>query len=145
MRPYFDSGVITKWYIPEPNTADALALRDRFDPPVWLTSLHRIELTAAWRLKVFRKEVPAFTITGVLADFHADVAQGIFITPSVQDAEVSRLAEDLADQYSAVLGTRSLDILHVAWALAAESTHFITGDERQARLAEAVRLPVVRL
>ena len=145
MRPYFDSGVITKWYVPEINTPAALALRTRFDPPIWLTSLHRIELTAAWRLKVFRKEVAAFTITGVLADVHADVARGIFVNPSAQDEEVSRLAEDLADQYCALLGTRSLDILHVAWALAAESTHFVTGDERQARLAEAVRLPVVRL
>lgn len=145
MRPYFDSGVITKWYVPEINTPAALALRKRFNPPVWLTSLHRIELTAAWRLKVFRKEVAAFTITGVLADFHADIAQGIFVAPPVKDNEVSRIAEDLADQYCAVLGTRSLDILHVAWALAAESTHFVTGDERQARLAEAVRLPVVRL
>jgi predicted nucleic acid-binding protein len=145
LRPYFDSGIITKWYVPEPNTADALALRDRFKPPVWLTSLHRIELTAAWRLKVFRKEIPAFTITGVLADFHADVSAGIFVTPPVKDGEVARIAEDLADQYCALLGTRSLDILHVAWALAAESSHFVTGDERQARLAEAVRLPVVRL
>lgn len=145
MRPYFDSGIITKWYVPEPNTAAALALRQRFDPPIWLTSLHRIELTAAWRLKVFRKEVAAFTITGVLADFHADVAQGIFVKPTVSEDEVARLAEDLADRYCALLGTRSLDILHVAWALAAESTHFVTGDERQARLAEAVRLPVIRL
>lgn len=145
MRAYFDSGVITKWYIPEGKTPAALALRDRFKPPVWLTSLHRIELTAAWRLKVFRKEIPAFTITGVLADFHDDMTQGIFVNPSVAESEVYHLAENLADQYCALLGTRSLDILHVAWALAAESTHFVTSDERQARLAEAVRLPVVRL
>jgi hypothetical protein len=145
LRPYFDSGVITKWYVPEPNTPAALALREKFSPPIWLTSLHRVELTAAWRLKVFRREVAAFTITGVLADFHADVSRGLFVSPSVEENEAARVAEDLADQYCALLGARSLDILHVAWALVTESTFFVTGDERQARLAEAVRLPVVRL
>ena len=145
MRPYFDSGVITKWYVREADSDAALALQRRFAPPAYLSSLHRVELTSAWRLKVFRKEVPAFTITQVLADFHADVACGLFVAPAVDDGEVARVAEDLADQYSALLGTRSLDILHVAWALVAESTDFVTGDERQARLAETVRLRVTRL
>ena len=145
MRAYFDSGVITKWYVPEANSAAALRLRNRFEPPVWLTGLHRVELTAAWRLKVFRKEIPAHTITAVLADFHADVSVGLYLPPKVEEGVVMSLAEDLADQYCAPLGTRSLDILHVAWALALEATDFVTADERQARLAEAVRLPVTRL
>jgi predicted nucleic acid-binding protein len=80
LRPYFDSGVLTKWYVPEVNSAAAL-----------------------------------------------------------------RLAEELANEHNAALGTRSLDSLHVAWALAVEATQFVTGDERQARLAKAVRLPVTRL
>jgi predicted nucleic acid-binding protein len=145
LRPYFDSGIITKWYVPEVNSATALRLRDRFEPPVWLTGLHRLQLTAVWRLKVFRKEIAAHTITAVLADFHADVALGLYLPPSVEESLVMELAENLADQYCAPLGTRSLDILHVAWALALEATDFVTADERQARLAEAVRLPVTRL
>lgn len=145
MRAYFDSGVITKWYVREANSEAALRLRERFSPPVWLTSLHRLELTAAWRLKVFRKEAAGHTMTAVLADFHADIATGIYTPPPVEEPVVMRLAEDLADRYSAVLGTRSLDILHVAWALAAKTDDFVTADERQARLAEAVRLRVTRL
>jgi len=129
----------------EANSDAALKLRKRFSPSVWLTSLHRLELTSAWRLKVFREEAEVETISAVLADFHADVEAGVYVPPPVDEAVALRLAEDLADRYSALLGTRSLDTLHVAWALAAEAADFITGDERQARLAEAVRLRVTRL
>jgi len=36
-----------------------------------------------------------------------------------------------------------MDILHVAAAEHLDCSHFITGDQRQARLAEAIGLPLV--
>jgi len=36
-----------------------------------------------------------------------------------------------------------MDILHVAAAEHLDCNHFITGDQRQARLAEAIGLPLV--
>lgn len=44
MTVYFDSGLITKRYLPEPDSEAALKLRDRFEPPSPLTHLHRLEL-----------------------------------------------------------------------------------------------------
>ena len=50
---HVDTGILTKWYLPEADSAAPLALRDRFSPPAFLTSLHRLELTNAWQLKIF--------------------------------------------------------------------------------------------
>lgn len=47
MTAYFDTSVITKWYLPEPDSVDALRVRARFAPPAALTHLHRVELVTA--------------------------------------------------------------------------------------------------
>jgi len=44
---YVDTGILTKWYLPEADSQKALAIRDRFSPPDVLTSVHRLELTNA--------------------------------------------------------------------------------------------------
>lgn len=54
-------------------------------------------------------------------------------------------AERLSALHSERLGTRSLDILHVAAALVLGSTEFLSLDERQTRLARAAGITVPRL
>jgi hypothetical protein len=51
-------------------------------------------------------------------------------------------AERLSALHSETLGTRSLDILHVAAALVLGSSEFLTFDARQAALAKAAGLKV---
>ncbi|MCP5542890.1 MAG: PIN domain-containing protein [Akkermansiaceae bacterium] len=51
-------------------------------------------------------------------------------------------AERLSATHSEKLGTRSLDILHVAAALVLGSTVFFTFDKRQAKLGKAAGLKV---
>jgi predicted nucleic acid-binding protein len=46
----------------------------------------------------------------------------------------------LARKHTALLGTRTLDTLHVAAALELKSERFLTFDERQAKLAKAIGL-----
>jgi predicted nucleic acid-binding protein len=48
----------------------------------------------------------------------------------------------LVQKWTAKLGTRSLDIMHVAVAVALSSDTFLTFDERQGKLARAARLAV---
>ena len=50
---------------------------------------------------------------------------------------------NLAQQHSARLLCRSLDILHVACALDLACDRFVSGDDRQLRLARATGLKVV--
>ena len=140
---YVDTGIVTKWYLPEADSTSALALRDRFAPPAILTRMHRLELANAWRLKVFREEFLPEAVELASDDFNADIRAGLWYCPAEPLDEVYSRAEALAASYSDRLGARSMDILHVAAAELLGCSHFLTGDRRQARLAEAIKLDLV--
>ena len=140
---YLDTGILTKWYLPEPDSTTAIALRDRFLPPAFLTSLHRVELNNAWQLKVFRDELSADAIALAWEFFASDIQAGLWHVPVEPWAEIHSRAASLAEEHSSKLGTRSMDILHVAAAEHLDCSHFLTGARRQARLAEAIGLPLV--
>jgi predicted nucleic acid-binding protein len=142
---YFDSSVITKWYLPEPDSAAALTLRARFRPPATLSHLHRVELVTAWQLKIFRREATEATVTQALADLAADVQAGVWQAPAYDLLDVYAQAEALSRRHSAKLGARTLDILHVAAALVLGEQDFVTNDDRQGDLAKACGLRLTRL
>jgi len=48
---YVDTGILTKWHLPQTDGNNALAIRDRFSPLALLTSLHRMDPTNAWHLE----------------------------------------------------------------------------------------------
>jgi hypothetical protein len=54
-------------------------------------------------------------------------------------------AAELSRSYTPKLGTRSLDVLHVACAVELRLRHFITFDERQGKLAAAAGLKLIRM
>ena len=110
-----------------------------------LTHLHRVELTTAWHLKVFRKEIRLAVVAQALRDLADDVEAGVWETPRYDLMDVHAHAEALARQHAAALGTRTLDVLHVAAAVSLGATAFVTGDRRQASLADAAGLRVTRL
>jgi hypothetical protein len=119
-----------------------LRLRARFDPPAVLTHLHRVELSAAWHLKAFRRELDRATVARALDDLESDVEAGVWAPPAYDLVEVHARAESLARDHAPTLGTRTLDILHVAAAVLLGAPHFVTGDRRQAALARAAGLEV---
>jgi predicted nucleic acid-binding protein len=55
---------------------------------------------------------------------------------------VLKRSADLSRKHTPKLGTRSLDVLHVASALELGMKRFVTFDEPQGRLASAVGLKV---
>jgi predicted nucleic acid-binding protein len=142
---YFDTSVITKWYLPEPDSGAALRTRARFALPVVLTHLHRVELVTAWHLKVFRNEIPRGIVELALGHVEADVVAGLWELPVYDLVDVYSQAESISRQHTAMLGARSLDVLHVAAAIILAASAFITDDDRQARLARAAGLRVTML
>ncbi len=107
--------------------------------PLLLTSLGELELTNALQLRRFRKEVRPQEVRAAYAAFRADVRNGILsIRPLPAAAHTQALR--LALRWTARIGTRALDILHVAAALALEAEAFHTFDSRQERLAKAAGL-----
>jgi predicted nucleic acid-binding protein len=113
--------------------------------PLPYTWLHQLELRNALRLRVFRREITPAQRDASLNTLLADVAAGVLAPASPPLAEVMLEAERLSALHSETLGTRSLDIMHVAAALTVGLPHFLTFDARQAALARRAGLKVPAL
>ena len=145
MKAYFDTSIVTKWYLPEPDSPLALRVRARFSPPSLLTHLHKLEMVTAWQLKVFRQEITQSVVDQALGHLQDDIAAGIWEMPTYDLVDVFSQAELLSRRHTATLGARSLDILHASAALVLSASAFVTADERQAALARAAGLRVTML
>lgn len=78
----------------------------------------------------------------VRESFFQHLAAGIFrVEPLVPEAWEKAL--DLARRHSAKLGTRTLDLLHVAAAIVLRAEVLYTFDDRQRKLAHAERLRIL--
>jgi predicted nucleic acid-binding protein len=75
----------------------------------------------------------------------SDLATGVFAHATAAWPEVLLEAERLSAGHSETIGTRSLDILHVASALVLGAEQFATFDTRQGTLARAAGLRVPAL
>ena len=72
----------------------------------------------------------------------ADLADGLLAPmPDSWDKLIPQ-AESLVEHHTSAIGSRSLDILHVASALVSGATEFCTFDARQRRLAQLAGLCV---
>ena len=70
-----------------------------------------------------------------------DVRNGVLSQKPFSSSTID-LARQLSLKYSALLGTRALDVLHIASALSLRATTFLTFDLRQRKLALAAKLRV---
>jgi predicted nucleic acid-binding protein len=93
-------------------------------------------------LAVFRGDLSAGDAALKKRLFLEDVANGIFIIMPVPASELFAKSVELADRHSARLGTRSLDLMHVAAALLLKAETFFSFDERQRKAAKLERLKV---
>ncbi|MBI3784138.1 MAG: type II toxin-antitoxin system VapC family toxin [Deltaproteobacteria bacterium] len=142
MNTYVDTGFLCSLYAPDAHTRRVVARMRRQRLPLPFTWLHQIELRNALRLRVFRREITAAQREASLNMMLADLGSGVLVVAAPALAEVTTEAERLGAVHSEKLGTRSLDILHVASAVVLGSTSFLTFDRRQAALARASGLSV---
>ena len=141
MIAYADTGFLVSLYGQNDHSAAATALV-RSKPVFILTALGEAEFTNALELRVFRKEWRRREARLVHELFLQHQAAGIFRAQPLT-SEVWEKALVLAQRYSAKLGTRTLDLLHVASVLILRPDVFYTFDKRQQRLAKADRLRVL--
>lgn len=144
MTAYADTGFLCSLYARDAHTARAIARMQRQRLPLAFTWLHQLELRNALRLKIFRRDATVDQSTASVNAVLADLAAGVLRPAAPPLAEVGTEAERLSAQWSAKLGTRTLDILHVAGALVLGAKDFLTFDTRQAALARAAGLQVPR-
>ena len=141
MIAYADTGFLVSLYGRDDHSAAATALVTS-RPVFILTALVEAEFINALQLRVFRKEWRQREARSVHELFLQHQAAGIFRAESLT-SEVWEKALLLARRYSAKLGTRTLDLLHVASVLILKPDVFYTFDKRQRKLAKVEQLRVL--
>ncbi len=145
MTDYADTGFLCCLYAPDAHTARAISRMKRQKLPLPITWLHQLEFRNALRLRVFRGEIAQNQRDASLNAMLADLASGVLARAAVPMMDLTTEAERLSVLHSETLGTRSLDILHVAAALVLGLPGFLSFDHRQSKLAKAVGLRVPAL
>jgi predicted nucleic acid-binding protein len=105
-----------------------------------LTNFHELEFNNAIRLKQFRAEISEAEVLLIISKFNEHENKGIFYRPQLDWPNIFTRAIDLSQNHSKALGTRSLDILHVASALSIKADRFLTLDNKQSELANLAGL-----
>ena len=138
-----DTSFLISLYTADANSASAAAYTRSAALPFPLTPFGRLELVNAIHLRHFRSEITLREAKAALAAIASDLASGIF-SPAPVPAAMYERAQMLATKHTARLGTRAVDILHVAVALELHAESFFTFDRRQAQLAlaEGLATPV---
>ena len=142
MSHYADSSFLVSCYLADANTSRAKAYLFRTGAPLVFTALHALEVRNAFKLGIFRGLLATADAAAALANLEADLAAGRLVKSSVEWPVAFRVAARFSERHSAVTGTRSLDILHVAAAKTLRIVEFVSFDVRQRALAATVGLKV---
>lgn len=153
MRAYADTSFVVALLAPHAGTGEAVdAYRRLRKPALFFTRFHEAEVMNALRLRAFMEgreggvaqRATARRERGVamarLKHYHA---LGVLRRTDVEwEAVLDRVLE-LSETHTERVGSRTLDLIHVAAALLLGSEVFLTGDARQARVAEGEGMKVV--
>lgn len=135
MSVYADTGFVLSLYKAETTSARAAAAMKRLEAPVWLSHLGELELRNAFQLSVLRGDFDAKAAALKKRLFMEDLENGIFAIMPVPSSSLCSKAGELAERHSAKLGTRSLDLMHIAAALLLGAETFLSFDMRQRKAA----------
>lgn len=142
---YVDTSIIVKLYTIEKNSKAAADKIKQYKKAIPLTPLHDLEFLNALRLKQFRSEISKEDIEKIISRFNSHEISGIYYRPQLDWADVFITASNLSEKHTKKIGSRFLDILHVASALVIEADRFFSADAKQARLASAAGIKVDEL
>ena len=133
---YADTSFLVSWHLADVNFPSALALQAAAPAIVW-SPWQQVEFNNAVRALVFRKIITPGDVTQVLASVAAAVSAGDLRPAALPENSLWTEAERLSQAHTPQLGTRTLDLLHVAAARVLKCRRFLTFDQRQAALARA--------
>ncbi|MGD8209117.1 MAG: type II toxin-antitoxin system VapC family toxin [Desulfobacterales bacterium] len=139
---YVDTSVIVKLYIKEEYSQESSSWLKENDEAIPLTSFHELELINAIHLKQFRTEITLEKTRLIMKRFEEHEKSGIYYRPQLDWSDIFIHAIDLSKNHSSSIGSRALDILHVASALSINTDRFLTLDDKQTRLAALAGLKI---
>ena len=155
MRIYADSSFILRLLTIDPESEEAMSEYRRLGcPRLFFLPLHALEVRNGILQRAFheRRSLSSGARPDVarerdaaLARLRAFIDRRNLIEVTLDLEAPLAKAVQLAQAHTERSGTRAIDLLHVACALALESELFLTTDDRQARLAKAEKLNVISL
>ncbi len=141
MLAYADTAFLMSLYGRDANSPSARKIASS-QPVFLLTPLGETEFINAVESLVFRSYWSRTDADAILDHFSRQRTVGVFRSVPL-DADVWDKALDFSRSHTASIGTRTIDILHVATAVVLKPDAFLTFDKRQAKLARAVGLRVL--
>lgn len=146
MNAWADTGFLMSLYGRDANSPRAAVLVASHKPAFFLTEFGEVEFNNAVERLLFSGPTGAYwslsEAQAVRERFEQHVNAGVFQFRPVP-SEAWQTAIRLSRQYTAKLGTRTLDVLHVAFAMSLQPDVFFTFDKRQWKLAKAAGLRVL--
>ena len=142
---YLDSSSLVALYYPEAKSDQILAYLRKTKLPIAFTWLHELEFTNGLQQKLFRGETGEASVNATLNLLLRDKENNVFDQRAIPWPTVFQTTLRLSRTYSPIFGTRTLDLLHVAAAIALEAEEFMTSDERQAKVAAKESLRLVKM
>lgn len=144
MSVYADTSFLVSLYVLDVNSARADATMRRTNLPVAISALVELELTNAISMRLFRRELKTAEAKAAYALVRKDIEDGVLESKPIPNVAFER-AKQIARRGTPRLGTRTIDVLHVALALEFRAEAFYTFDARQAKLAVAEGLALANL
>ena len=142
MSSYADTSFLVSLYVLDANSERAATLIQTAKLPILLTAFGELELTNAISLRLFRRELTVSKVKAARALVYRDLTDAVLMIKPLTPSNYER-AMQMARRRTPQLGTRTLDILHVASALELNAEMFYTFDHNQARLAKTEGLLVI--
>lgn len=136
---YLDTSVVVSLYSPDTNSALAAGFLQASNDVLLITTLCELEAVNALGLRVFRKQISSPQAEASLSDFARDLRNGVIQLRPLPEPAFER-SRQLSRKFTAMLGTRAVDVLHVAAALELGATGFFTFGLKQRKMAEATGL-----
>ena len=140
---YFDTSALRPLFIHEERSRRVTRYIQRRRGIIRVTRFGYAELVNSMACAVFRKDISAAQFGAALADLDSDLkSQRVVMVDLLWRAAMDRAVE-LSREHTSELGSRMLDVLHVACALELGAKSMITYDERQVDLATIAGLKTI--
>ena len=142
---YVDPSALARLYIHQAGSREMAVWRAKVWGTLAVTHQGRIEVINAICRAAFVGQLDPDGLAEALADLASDFASGHLRQADILWRAALKEVAELSQRHTPRLGTRSLDLLHVACARELKLRHFLTFDERQQQLAVAAGLKVAKL
>lgn len=140
---YADSGFIVSLYRPSEGLSCKARRAVKQSPgPVILSPLSLLEIRNALNHAIRRGEMGETEREAILTDIRRQIDTGFFRMAETSQSEIYAKAGELSDKHTPTIGTRSLDLMHVAAAMLCKARRFLSTDTRQREAAKAEGLEV---